>query len=321
MSFKQDIGDKIPVFIVHDGPQLYVKHCIIAAKRTNHFTIHANNIEINNDLCDLYLKSDLKLENFEAFKSTYIHMSTNSYEFELSCFKRFFILQYYVNKFELESIWLADSDLLLVLNLGSTHSYLEHHNYICALSWQPNSKKYNWAYSPHLSFWTRAAINSFANYLTEFYNSPSMEILQMWKHITDNNMTGGICDMTLLYLWAQEKPVYNLAKAYCDGLPLHDHNMNAGLNYKDDNFKMNPILKLKKIQNFNPASVAYDIISKKQYEVGSLHFQGSAKIYIQQFTKKGSTLFRDLYPCLLSKNTIQYILQKIYNKLVLNFLK
>ena len=314
MNIPLKMDDKVPVFIIHDGEQFYVKHSIIAAKETDHFTIHVNNNKNNLIFCDLHLSSDIISEKYDIFKKKYIHMSTNTYKFELSCFKRYFLLDHYSKICNINSFWLSDSDLLIVSNLKYLTQYIHQQSYLAALSWQPNDTTYNWAYSPHLSFWTNDAISSFTSFLIDFYDNIPSDVLDMWNYFAANQMSGGICDMTLLYLWAKNKLIYNLAKAHLDGFPLHDHNMNVPINYMNDQFKMNSIFKIKKITNDCSNIYFHEIISNTFYQAGSLHFQGRAKIFIEQFMLCKNTNTISMIPFCLRRNSFKFFINRVLSK-------
>ena len=241
-------------------------------------------------------------------------MSTNTFNFELSCFKRYFLLDYYSKVFDINYFWLSDSDLLIVSNLKYLSQCLHEQSYLAALSWQPKDTPYNWAYSPHLSFWTNDAISSFTNFLIDFYDNIPSEIFDMWNYFKTNQTGGGICDMTLLYVWAQNKLIYNLAKAHLDGFPLHDHNMNSPINYMNDQFKMNPFFKIKNLTNDCSKIYFHDVISRTFYQAGSLHFQGSAKIFIEQFMHSKNTNTISMLPFSLRPNSYKFFLQRVFSK-------
>jgi len=278
------------VFVVHNGNQEYLRQCLRFARQNGNETVLIGNEQSFRSECDQYFDDDIDLPEFDRFISTYVHMSSNSEWFEVLCFKRYFFLLTMVQKLNLDSFWMIDSDVLLLEDLAVFQDYLTNNNYNAALSTMAQTTDYGWSSSPHISFWTRKSLESFIEFTIDTYTKNMYKLEEKFNYHKANSLAGGICDMTLLFLWAsQTEQIYNTSTAHLDGHHLYDHNINLRKNVGDDRFQSSKILKVKTIKSVTGNLVAQELISQKRYIVGSLHFQGRAKRLIPSFAKVHST--------------------------------
>jgi hypothetical protein len=279
----------LPIFIVHKGSQDYLYSAIQLSRAHGNYTVLIGSDPIAGSLCNGYydLKNTASSE-YNEFEKNYIHMSSNSYEFELLCFKRYFDLLKVAASQNIKSFWMIDSDVILLSNLKEfTQDVLIRNQFWAALS-TPVQESLDWASSPHISFWTIEALSNFVSFLRNMYANPMIERLQIkYNHHSANNLPGGICDMTALFLWQQEHRVkiFNTAQAHLDGYGLFDHNINMEGNYFPKEFVKNPLLKIKKISFSKRIYFAKPINSMTLIPVVCLHFQGSAKKFIPLFLR------------------------------------
>jgi|LGOV01.1.fsa_nt_gb hypothetical protein len=278
------------VFVIHNGNQEYLRHCLRFSRQNGNYTILVGNEKSFQSECDKFFSDDIELPEFERFVSTYVHMSSNSEWFEILCFKRYFLLLAMARKLNLESFWMIDSDVLLLEDLAVFQDYLTNKNYKACLSTMTQTSEYDWSSSPHISFWTRKSLESFVEFTIDTYAKKMSKLEEKFNYHKANSLAGGICDMTLLFLWAsQTDQIYNTSKAHLDGHHLYDHNINLIKNVGDDHFQSSRILRMKTIKPLGGNLVTHELVSKRDYIVGSLHFQGRAKRFIPSFAKAHST--------------------------------
>jgi hypothetical protein len=212
-------------------------------------------------------------QEFQSFTEVYEHLSTNSVDFELYCFQRFFVLQQWMLKHHEERVFMVDSDLLLYADLTDRlyRKYLQGYEAaLCIPQLQSQESEYSWTASPHVSFWTHSAIQSFTQSCLETYRSRKALLHQKYEHHQTMNQPGGICDMSLLYLWAKNnQTVFNLLELK-DGEAI-DHNINS----KDGLWKNQHQLKSGIKSIYFRQGLPYEQETHQQYL--GLHFQGTAK--------------------------------------------
>lgn len=268
----------IPLFFVHTGYQNHLKYVLSQAKKTNKEVYLLGDDSNKKIIQSWYKMEDFIDERFETFKSKFINMSTNPSEFELNCFKRYFVCYKFAKTHRIETFFMMDSDCLVYFDL----SLLNLQEYDVGASFPEDQSNMNWTASPHASLWTVHALDSFLNFLIDAYNKDNIyKLEQKWEYHKKNNISGGICDMTLLYLWILENElvfnVFNTSKIH-DG-KVFDHFLNVTEGYKKGDFIINKYLEMKVVKFVN--NVPYF-----KYKDGSwvqtctIHAQGARKKYI-----------------------------------------
>ena len=113
---------QLPIVFINYSNSDFLKLAILQAR---HFNPDCDIIllgdESNRDLKGIC--THLLYKNFtdssKKLESLYQHFSTNSYEIELFCIKRWFILFEYMKANELEWVFTADSDVLLYSSINN----------------------------------------------------------------------------------------------------------------------------------------------------------------------------------------------------------
>lgn len=276
------------VFVIHSGKHPYLEHAIYHSMKHGNKTILIGDNRLLASTVDEYIDYETDLKKYTEFSSNYQHLSSNAEIFEKFCFKRFFLLEKVIQEKEIEHFWMIDSDVILTENLSEiTNSILNVHQCNVALSIQNDQEiNYRWSASPHTSLWTRESLSSFTEYLALAYKNDVLKLLhkKYWHHLS-NGIGGGICDMTLLYLWQRDlSTVFNLASAHLNGYKLYDHRISDSGNFFENGEEFQTDLiennLLKKII-FDDGS--YYCINKlgQKIGIGSLHFQGDSKPFMQ----------------------------------------
>jgi hypothetical protein len=97
---------------------------------------------------------------------------------------------------------------------------------------------------------------------------------------------------------------------------MYDHNINEASNFGGDEFEASRLYKTKKVKRVEQGFCAK---AKKGAEipVGSLHFQGAAKIYIESFARNGNTFDTTLSRSIPKKAWVRLrqILSGMYKRL------
>ena len=270
------------VFLVHQGKADYLELSLKYSIHFGHKTYLISNEESYSDCCDFFIQDNVHCSEYELFKKSYIHYSSNSKEFELLCFRRYFYLKDAVKKFGIKNFWMIDSDVLLLDSLASYQDFLKGEGYSCSLSIEEGQENgCKWSASPHISYWTIDSIESFVQFLGSFYTKELKNIIEKYEYHKVHGISGGICDMTALYLWArnQQKIDSNLL-AHRKGFGYFDHNINQQGNVSSEQVKMVPQLSVKKVFSIKGRSYL-SMVDGLKIKLTCLHFQGGAKQYMK----------------------------------------
>jgi hypothetical protein len=175
------------------------------------------------------------LKSVEEFRTSYIHMSTNSHGFEMICIERWFILRNYMEHAGIQVAYYSDSDVMIYDDLSTIYS--GYKNYECAYTMPLHQDNLRWSASACCSFWTLSSIKKFCDFILSSYQPENIgKLREKWDYHQRNSQPGGVCDMTLLYLFAQTVSHFSLSKEN-DGLAF-DQNMLDSENYLRDEYRM-----------------------------------------------------------------------------------
>lgn len=284
-------SDTVPIFFIHSGNQEYLGYTIKQAEKNNK-TVCLLGDSSNRNRSNYWVNmQDYITEDYEKFKTIYLHMSSNPYEFELNCFRRFFVSYEFAKQNEIERFLMLDSDLLAFVNF----SKLDFSNYIAGFSIPKNQDHYNWTASPHCSYWTLEGIKCFLDFLTDKYTNGIDQLKSKWNYHKDNKIKGGICDMTLLYLWSlsQEKnKILNTARIY-DGT-VFDHFLSVSEGYEIGAFLVRKFCNIKHLK-FDEGKAYFKTKDGQWVKTYTIHAQGKSKIYIPVlYGQKNAAIYYDL---------------------------
>ena len=275
----------IPVFVVHRGCQDYLKVCIEYASKHGHKIIligdKSNKQYINGD--NVWIDSEnLSSEQFIEFEHTYKHMNANPYDYEKFCFERHFLIYKYIEKNKIDRFFVMDSDVLFGES-EETENILskELYNYDVGLCWQEDQGEMSWSVSPHFSYWTAGSLKSFIDYCLFTYESNIDLLKKKYDWHIQNNKLGGICDMTLLYLWSKSNQlnVINFTSVDNTGLGI-DHQF---INKNNKRYKTKNNIEILLFKEHKPYFIS--LIDGKQIQAFVIHAQGSAKRYMKMLSK------------------------------------
>ncbi len=261
---------------IHKGCPNYLAPIIQnTAKYCKDFVLLGDNS--NRNLYKKWYNMDDYVDNrYEEFKTKYIHMSSNDYEFELVCFKRYFCVYDYARKHNINELWMLDSDLIIYEDI----SELDMNKYdVAYFKWSGTDLEYNWTISPHCSYWTLDAMDDFIEFLMEAYTHQINILREKWCFHKKNNINGGICDMTLLYLWDRQKRwrVFNTGTITYDNT-VFDSYVNSEL-LANESVVMNVKLGLKRI-SFIEKKPLFQLQDGTLIKAKTIHAQGPRKMYI-----------------------------------------
>lgn len=266
----------IPVLFIHTGNQDYLQYTVAQAEKTNS-NVFLLGDESNQKTAQKWVcMEEYFTERYVRFTENYVHMSSNPYVFELNCFRRFFVSYEFAIRNNIREFMMLDSDLLAFVNFSD----IDFQGCDAAFSMPYDQSNYIWTASPHCSYWTIDALDDFLNYLTYAYNEGISQLEEKWKYNHDNHMPGGICDMTLLYLWAQSDSgfhIYNTAQIRNNA--VFDHFLSVSEGYRQGDFQRNRYCEMKKLKF--EQGIPYFLYKDGQWiRTYTIHAQGRSKLYI-----------------------------------------
>lgn len=285
--------ENISFIIVHKGDSYYLPMCLKQLLYTNPdspvYVIGTEDQKFSLDIqhfnyFDFYSSA-------EQFVKIYKHFSTNSHNYELFCFLRWFIIRDFVIKKNIDKFICLDSDVLLFENINNT--YLNFYN----LDLTVNNKN-----GPQYSFFTKDSIVNFTDFIMDYYTNKISILEKKYEEYKTKNKYGGICDMTLLEMFSNKHNI----RFYDTSIEKNNFTFNSTF------YSTNKILLLKKKYSLP----FYFKENGEKIFFYALHFQGSSKMLMHRFcTYKMS--FNDLL--LKFKREIIYIIfsaKKYIKKLI-----
>lgn len=295
----------IPVVFIHTGYQPYMEYTIHQAEKTN-AVVYLLGDEKNKNVAQRWFDIEAyQSERYGQFKKTYKHMSSNPYEFEFNCFRRFFVTYEFAIKHGIEKFVMLDTDCFSFANF----SELGFDEYDAALSMPKDQSNYLWTASPHGSVWTVEALESFLDFLFYEYTDNISELEEKWEYHKKHNIGGGICDMTLLYLWAisvEQYKVLNTTQGYKGG--VFDHFVSFSEGYEKREYRVLKGINIKKIR-FENHKAFFQEKSGEWIRTYTIHAQGKSKIFISTIATEEK---------LYIKYYLDFMLEK-YNRAIKKF--
>lgn len=263
----------IDVFIVHSGNQNYLSDCVKSCSKFHQ--VHLLGDQSNKELTENWSElSKIKSPFLDEFSKTYKHMSSNSFDFEKICFDRYIYMYEYAKKNNINHFMHCDSDLILLDEIDS--SILDRLKCFDAAVMVPTSQKqFRYTASPHISYWSLTGLKCFIEFFINAYRYLDVRLVDKYNHHRVNHIPGGICDMTLLYLFYQDNnKVCNLFD-FDDNI-VFDFNVSLIENGK---FIHRSFFSMKKYHIEN--GILYYLYVDKPRKVVCLHMQGKAKLMIK----------------------------------------
>ncbi|MFB9758267.1 hypothetical protein [Ectobacillus funiculus] len=259
-----------PIIFVHYGNPDWLKYALLQAKEFNSEVILIGD-ETNNQypfikhyhITDYY-------ENAAEFKKVYKRLSRREVEFELFCFERWFIIENFMQKHNLQHCFYQDSDNMLYINVKEYNE-----------KYHKNAPPLACFHATGCSFF----INSFKEYqkfclfFKNHYTDPNLfKELEIENKELQSAQDAGISDMQLFFrftrqhssLWNDLLQITNNSFFCCNVV------LAQGFETVDD---------LKKVYFMDGDLYCKHIRMNKFLRCNTLQFQGKSKQYIPYFYK------------------------------------
>jgi hypothetical protein len=215
---------------------------------------------------------------FEQFISSYVHLSTNSEAFELSCFERFFALNALMQRKGLTRAWHLDPDvwakdsLIDIQRAGKSQTILSR--------LEPR----NGATSAHCAHFTGESVMQFTDFLSsQFYQRHGDALKTQFLQRISLGLRGGVTDMQALDYWldSDDSVSWSNSETFIASHPAINHALVEEFQTSNpqgkDHFRL-----LSKPHDFK---ITFPDGSSKSF--CSIHFQGMYKSLVPRVKRLG----------------------------------
>jgi hypothetical protein len=185
----------IPVIIVHRGDSFYLSPVLEQIRLFN----PENQIYLIGDISKKkydfvdYCNIEDYMDRANEFEKKYVHLSSNTYFFELICFQRWFIIHDFVTRHRIENFLHIDSDVLLYCNVNDVFGKYIGYDFTTCGEGGPNS-----------SLFSIASLQRFCDFISGMYDeNAKSRLFDFYRSYAAGNALGGVCDM-LAFSWYQK---------------------------------------------------------------------------------------------------------------------
>ncbi len=197
----------IPVFIHHETRSEYARKAIIMARKYNNHVVFFGD-DTNKDYSDCWVDTNAYCrDEWERFKAVFKNMSYYDDGYAIKIFKRFFAMKEYMKEHSIDECILIDSD---VLSFADYSVLLVFEDCDATLFIPREEEKgsdpmsygnYFWGASAGTSYFNYKAIEEIIAFMLDMYENHIDVLETKWKWHQENNHGGGVCEMSLLFLW------------------------------------------------------------------------------------------------------------------------
>jgi hypothetical protein len=263
----------IPIIFIHSGDSEYLRYTLAQAKISNPNSIVYLIGDDSNNKYEFVEHCDMReyLAEIQELSNVYIHRSPNPYEYELFCFKRWFILRNFIDKMRIQKCLYLDSDVMLYANLCEEE-----------LKFSQSDIYLYRALVPHCAYINDSRIlNSFCRFVIQTYGDESLftKIIERVEILRQTEGTlGATNDMVFFRQFSILFPDKVGDVSPIIGNSTYDSNINLPYDFRMEGG-------IKKIIWIDNHPFGSYIPSDSLIRFNILHFQGGAKVLIKDFLK------------------------------------
>lgn len=272
----------LPIVFIHTGYSSYLEFTLRQAKHTNPDSDLILLGDESNNRFDFITHVNMKdcFGQANEFAKVYQHYSTNTYEYELFCFQRWFVLEEYLLSKGYEEVFVCDSDIMLYSNISdvvnSNYSdidigvvYNATKNHVCI----------------GLSYWKVKYLKYLNECMLEIYKNKDClnQMKSLWSEEVARHGVGSISDMRAakkFYLEYMARIKIISFEEIKDN-SIFENNINESSSFEPNEYEMR--LGKKKLSWKNKRPYGNNLIKGKLIRFNSLHFQGPAKFLTSKY--------------------------------------
>lgn len=274
--------NRIPVIIHHEGNQEYLKTCVRHNARFNRVILFG-------DESNKYFANEVGIEwvdcnalkicsRLEELNSVLVNLSFYPDKWVYQFYGRLVLIEEYLKDKNVDKFILFDSDILGFTDVNVLSTINKYDAGFCTCL--QKFEDLRWVSNIGISFFSREALSDFIDFIILTYKENKKLLLQKWNYHKQNNIPGGVCEMSLAYLWQNVNTKYrilNTTQEFDSG--MFDFNVGSSENYEKNEFKMNRVLGIKKIV-FDNGTPNFVRTNGEEQRVHALHCLGMAKHYM-----------------------------------------
>lgn len=270
---------EVPIVFFHIGSQEYFRSSVKIALKNNK-VIHVGDSPIVENENYKFVDYRSVSEGFDEFSKVYTHLSFNAFDYELICFLRWIALMNLMRKENIEIAYYSDSDVANLDNMTVAFEKMGKPNVSFVVV--ENDSEYRWSACGLSSFWSISSITDMVDFMFSCYKNDDKrsKLLEKMKWHSQTNTPGGVCDMTIFYLFSTEKEVFPLNKEV-NG-EVFDQNINDSENFIRNEYKMQNGIKMLKFKDGHFFGSKSD---GQEVRFRTLHCQGNSKNIMMQIER------------------------------------
>lgn len=218
-------------------------------------------------------------------KYAYVKMSYYTDVYDLAVFKRYFVLRDFMEAEKLDLVFSCDSDVMLYSRPEDEASVFGVKDFAYCIP--ENQYAYRWSASSHAAYFSRDGIERFCDFIVETYTTRVglAKLKRKWEWHQKQKKSGGVCDMTLLWLfYLENKDVVNLSRARGREPRAFDHHVNTPENELPNEYEMEGRKKRLVWRNGKP--YGHNLITGEEVRFAALHLQGGAKKLAESYYRR-----------------------------------
>lgn len=264
----------IPVIFTHTGNALYLQLALLQAKKICGNQIHLLGDNSNKaDFINHHFISDYEnSELYNNFKNYFKNLSPNSYDYELFCFKRWFLILEFCKKNNIKEFFCVDSDVLIYKNLYELKDILKNIDFSVIRI----TGKFA---GPQCSYFKISSLEKYCNFILNYYQNRFNELESLYNQFKKEKNISGISDMVLLALFCEEnKGKYidfdfeEKERNFC-----FDENISCSAGFKMKNG-------IKEVTFKDGIPYCKRLENNSEIPFYMLHFQGAAKKMMEKYS-------------------------------------
>lgn len=292
---------EIPIFVHHetgekaqagkDQKQQYLKYCIAQAEKyQNEVYLFGDNV--NKDWCEKWVHvNSIFSEKWKCFLNVFENYSTYPDAWAKGIFHRFFLFEEYARENNINQFFVLDSDMLVYAKLADIQAW-DAYDFAAAMPYHQKlgndiENNLRWTINAGLSYWTLEALADFTSFCIEAFTSKKDMLLKKWDFHQKYHYPGGICEMSLIYLWVQEHKIRfcNIVEKLINGKAFNS-DVNGKENYYRNDYKCSITLNTKCLF-FKNGELVMKTFAGDFVPVYNLHFIGDSKMLMHDYYTYG----------------------------------
>lgn len=276
----------IPIIIVHQGNQSYLRTCLNQAKQKcplNPIYLlgdNSNQLFAKNHI-NIQLKESNINKDIDLFRELYRHSSNQNYHFERFCIERWFFIRNLMEHLRMDKCCAIDSDVLVFRSVDDAREELK--GYAMSFGRWDSTKLF-----PHFNIiQEKQALDSFCEYVLELFSNPA-SYARFTASIVNRKGRSWVCDMSLFWDWNQSQDQFKIA--IFEDLGEKFYSFDSSIS-KLNNFKASPyhyfVTKRWKELTFRDGQA---IATRKGKEISMryIHYHGKFKVLMDRHSTRTS---------------------------------